>query len=826
MIKCFYLLFFSLLLAIEPIKLEAQDMQHSDERRRDFSSDWRFMTNGTIDASGYDYDDRDWEQVNIPHDFSILPVGSFQDTPRDTNTVGFFSKVSEDGAFTGHTAGGVGWYRKTFTLEESDRGKSVKIHFDGIYSESEVWVNGHKLGMRPNGYVPFYYDLTNRLYYTEKPNIIVVKCQNIGENSRWYAGSGIYRYVQLSITNPVHIDTWGLAVTTDRLDEQRAELSVKTTLANQSVSGANVKVLSEIVDHHGHVVARETKETDIAAKGKATTHCGLTVTNPRPWSPIDPYRYVVRVVLLQNGQAIDIHEEKIGVRTIEVDADSGLRINGKPILLKGANIHHDHGFLGARAHARAEERKVELLKANGFNAIRASHNPPSDALLEACDRLGMLVMNEFFDMWERPKKPNDYHQYFNRWHESDLGNVIARDRNRASVILWSIGNEISERADSSGIAIARRLVSLAKQLDPSRPVTAGVCDFWDHKGRPWEDTDLAFQFLDVAGYNYRHDNYSSDHLRHPRRVMLGTESYAQEAYDNWQKVQEMPWVVGDFVWTGMDYIGEAGIGHSVLDQKAVGNLLPWPWYNAWCGDLDITGFKKPQSYYRDVVWGLSKLEIAVRPPVPKGSTLYTSKWGWPLEQQSWTWPGNEGQFMTLAIYAAGPDITVIRNGKTIAERQVDADSKWITLIDVPYDPGAITVVTSDHQGEVARRTLVTAGQPAALRAVTNQSILSDTGDDLSFIQIAVVDDSGNVVPTASLSISLSVEGVGTLVGAGNGSPTDLKSFNSVRPTVFEGRALAIVKADKGKGTMTFTVEAEGLAGAKLDLTVRGSSKPF
>mgnify|MGYP001412636404 CR=1 FL=1 len=782
----------------------------SANRSRDFNTGWKFTRDSLVDASGYAFDDGDWETVSIPHDFSI---------PRmDACAVEPFSSDSEGGAFTGHTVGGVGWYRKTFLLNESDRGKVVKVHFDGVYAESEVWINGHKLGYRPNGYVPFYYDLTPFLHIGDKPNVIAVRCRNLGENSRWYAGSGIYRDVHVTFTDPVHVDTWGLYIITEKLSKQQANLSIRTTLANRSGSATRVSVLCEVIDDDGVVIAQETKEQDVAAGEQATALFGLAVEDPRPWSPDNPYRYVVRILLFQNSVRIDSVEEKFGIRTIHVDAVNGLRINGESVLLKGANIHHDNGFLGARAYAEAETRKVAMLKANGFNAIRTSHNPPSEALLEACDRLGMLVVNEFFDMWERPKKPNDYHRYFSEWHENDLSNVIARDKNRASVILWSIGNEINERADSSGIAIAMKLASLTRRLDPTRPITAGVCDFWDHKGRPWTDTDLAFQFLDVAGYNYKHEQYASDHKRHPYRVMLGTESYAQEAYDNWQKAREMPWVIGEFVWTGIDYIGEAGIGHSVLDQKAVGNLLPWPWYNAWCGDLDITGSKKPQSYYRDVVWQRSALEVAVRPPVPEGSVLYTSKWGWPREQRSWTWPGKEGQPMTLAIYSPGPFVTVMHNGKQIAHREVGADSKWTTLVEIPYSPGVITVVASDGKREIARQILATAGQPAALRITADQP-MGDEGDGLLFAHIEVVDDNGNLVPHANPDIALEVTGSGTLIGAGNGNPTDLISFNNPTPKAFEGKAFAIIKMNKGgDGALIFRARADGLRDDRLNVT--------
>ena len=784
-------------------------------RWRDFNSGWKFMRGSFPQAVLPLYDDEAWQRIDIPHDYSI--VGIHLDGPDDLT--GPFSKTSEGGAFTGYTVGGEGWYRKQFILPSADTGKVVKVHFDGVYSESEVWINGHRLGFHPNGYTPFYYDLTPFLRGAGEVNVIAVRTLNHGENSRWYAGSGIYRDVHLSVASPVHIKTWGLSFNTLSLTTDQATVALRVALHNQSAAGENLTVKAELISPAGEVVGTKTNDTAVDAGDQATVTFTMAIKNPSPWSVDHPQLYRSRITLLASEKEIDRVEELVGIRTIAVTPTEGLMINGSVVELKGANIHHDNGLLGARALAQAEARKVQLLKDCGYNAIRTSHNPPSKHLLDACDRLGMLVVNEFFDMWEHQKKENDYHQYFAEWSDRDLAAVVARDKNHPAVIAWSIGNEVYERADSSGIAIAKRLTELTRTLDPTRPITAGVCDFWDHKGRPWEDTDLAFQFLDIAGYNYQHERYASDHKRHPSRVMLGTESYAQEAYDNWQKVQEMPWVIGDFVWTGMDYIGEAGIGHSVLDQKAVGNLLSWPWYNAWCGDLDITGSRKPQSYYRDVVWQQSHLEIAVRPAVPEGSVLYTSDWGWPREQRSWTWPGHEGQPMTLAIYSPGPFVTVMHNGKQVAHRKVDTDSKWITLVELPYAPGAITVIASDGKQELATQTLVTTGQPVALRIAIDQPV-NDTRGGLVFAHIEVVDENGDLVPNANPDIKLEVTGPGTLIGAGNGDPTDLMSFNSPKPKAFEGKAFAIIKVnEQADGAVVFQAGADGLQGGRLNVTM-------
>ncbi|NJO68772.1 MAG: hypothetical protein HC830_05365 [Bacteroidetes bacterium] len=339
-----------------------------------------------------------------------------------------------------------------------------------------------------------------------------------------------------------------------------------------------------------------------------------------------------------------------GIRSIHFDAANGFMLNGKKVLLKGGCMHHDNGFLGSATIDRAEERRVELMKAYGFNAIRTSHNPPSRQFLDACDRVGVLVIDEAFDMWERPKNPQDYHRFFKEWWQKDISSMVMRDRNHPSIIMWSIGNEINERADSSGLIITRKLADEVHRLDPTRPVTAAICSFWDHKNRPWSATAPAFALLDVGGYNYMWKAYEEDHLLYPDRIMAGTESLPLEAYENWKQVEKNSWVIGDFVWTAMDYMGETGIGNSRLDNDPDnGFSRTWTWFNAYCGDIDLCGFKKPQLYYRDVIWGNSNIEMMVHAPVPEGRKEIVSMWGWPEEWQNWNWNGSEGKLMQVRV---------------------------------------------------------------------------------------------------------------------------------------------------------------------------------
>jgi beta-galactosidase len=462
------------------------------------------------------------------------------------------------------------------------------------------------------------------------------------------------------------------------------------------------------------------------------------------------------------------------------------------------------------------------LKANGFNAIRTSHNPPSKAFLDACDRLGMFVIDEAFDMWERPKNPQDYSRFFRDWWRRDLEAMVLRDRNHPSVILWSIGNEINERADSSGVAVAGRLAETVHRLDSTRPVTAAICGFWDHPGRSWQDSEPAFASLDVAGYNYQWREYVPDHERFPRRIMAGTESIPMEAFDNWRQVETQSWVIGDFVWTGMDYLGEAGIGNvqAVPDSVNPAFGMPWPWFNAFCGDIDLCGFKKPQSFYRDVVWNRSDLEMAVHAPIPEGLTEKSSYWGWPDERQSWTWPGLEGKLLKVSVYSRCPLVRLELNGKRIDEKPVSLDSKWTAVFNIPYAPGTLKVSGYVDGKETASRSLRTAGSGRRIRLVPDRRLIRRDRNDLSYVAVEILDESGTLVPNADVPVRFSVKGKGELAAVGNANPSEMRSFRKPECSTFQGRCIAILRPTGVAGAVTLKAEAEGLVPASATIQIR------
>ncbi|GAB3538096.1 glycoside hydrolase family 2 TIM barrel-domain containing protein [Pontibacter brevis] len=778
---------------------------------------WRFLRDSVAGAEVPNFNDTQWRTVDLPHDFSIEDLPG----PDTEEQIGPFTKQSPGGPSTGHVMGGTGWYRKKFTLLPDDHNKIIRIHFDGVYMESDVWVNGKHLGYHPNGYTPFYYDLTPHLNPAGQENVLAVRVKNNGRNSRWYSGSGIYRHVWLTATAPVHIDTWGVAITTPEVSPDSATIRLNIRLRNESETAKQLAVVTHLVDTGNKVIAEaETSAHTILKGGQSELVQTMQLSSPVLWSLENPHLYKAVVSILENGHVVDQYVQDFGVRSISFSATEGFLLNGRKVLLKGANMHHDNGLLGAAAIGRAEERKVAIMKANGFNAIRTSHNPPSAEFLDACDRLGVLVMDEVFDMWEHPKNPQDYHLYFKEWGKRDMESILLRDRNHPSVIFWSIGNEIYERADSSGVRIAKELAELCHSIDPTRPVTAGISGFWDHPGRTWDETAPAFRYLGVHGYNYSWKEYEADHLKYPDRVMAGTETFPREAFINWQQAKQHSWVIGGFVWTGMDHLGESGIGHAVLNKEA-GGLMPWPWYVNWCGDIDLLGNKKPQSYYRDVVWGQSTLEMAVHAPIPAGSVEYISKWGWPDEHQSWTWPGEEGKQLSAAVYANAQKVRLELNGRPIGEKPILPESLLTATFEVPYAPGELKAVAITDGKEIATKVLRTTGLPAGLRLTPDRSQIRASRNDLAYVAVEVIDEAGNIVPFAAVPVRFSVAGNGELAATGNASPHDMKSFRQPVGKTYHGRSMAIVRPSGKNGSITLTATAEGMEPVSVIIQTTG-----
>jgi beta-galactosidase len=449
------------------------------------------------------------------------------------------------------------------------------------------------------------------------------------------------------------------------------------------------------------------------------------------------------------------------------------------------------------------------MKDNGFNAIRTSHNPPSKLFLDACDELGMLVLEESFDQWQKPKNPQDYHRFFNDWWERDMEAMVLRDRNHPSVIIWSVGNEIQERADSAGLAIFKMLAEKVRALDPSgRPITQAVCGFWDNPQKKWDDTAPVFAQLDVHGYNYQWQQYESDHAKYPERIMIGTESVPKEAFENWQMVEKYPYVIGDFVWTGMDYLGESGIGHTKFEGDSIGFLPPWPWFNANCGDISILGDKKPQMYFRDVVWRNSPLEILVHAPLPNGKKEIVSFWGWPNEWKSWNWAGHEGEKLLVSVYSRCDQVRLELNGNVIGTKEVSDKTKLTAQFEVPYQPGELTAIGLSGGKELVRQVLKTTGNPYRIKVTAEKDTLSLATDDLAYFNIEIQDENGLLVPDANVPVEFEISG-GKLQAVSNSNPADMHPFQQPKVNTFRGKCQVIIRLENEDEIKIFA-KSEGL----------------
>jgi beta-galactosidase len=804
--------------------------QAQDSRAISFDKNWRFRKDTLTGAEQPQYSDKSWRLLDLPHDWSI------EDLPnqKEGEVQGPFTKTSVGKAATGFTEGGIGWYRKTFTLNNTYKGEKTYILFDGVYMDADVWINGHHLGNHPYGYTSFSYDLTNYLHPIGKANVIAVRAKNLGKNSRWYSGSGIYRHVWLLPVNPVHTKLWGNYITIPEASKDKATIDIQTSVENRSSKAKTIAVKVELMNPMGQVVASKNEALSIPADSSADITQKLSLTDPSLWDLDHPILYKASVTLIDGGQTIDQTITPFGIRDLRFDGQKGLLLNGVAIKLKGGCIHHDLGPLGAASFDRAEERKIELIKNAGYNAIRLSHNPASPALLNACDRLGMLVLDEAFDMWELPKNPQDYHLYFKDWWQRDLTSMVLRDRNHPSVMMWSIGNEIYEAPDSSGYQNAKRLAGEVRRLDPTRPVTDAIVFLPPYTKKPWKDYEAHVANLDVDGYNYFLDpsiyfqrdsatlhRFETERAKNPNKLYMSTEYLPGAALENWEATEKYPWFLGGFCWTAMDYIGEAGIGKSILvpeSQKLQKGLMGmalfyrnnWPVFNAYCGDLDLVGDRKAESYYKNVIWRNSAIELLVHRPIPEGQKEAIATWGMPDEIKSWTWPGQEGKKMQVDVYTRSKTVKLELNGKVIAEQAVPEGSITATF-QVEYQPGTLVAKSYDNGKETGSSVLSTTGKPTAIRLIADRKIIKSNQNDLSFISVQIVDSKGNVVPSVDdIEINFKLSGNATIAAVGNGNPSDMSSFQQPHKKAYQGRAQVILKSSSKRGLATLTVSAPGL----------------
>ena len=767
-------------------------------------ADWSFYLGDAPGAQAADFDAHAWRRLDVPHDWSIeLPID--KDAPA-AGGGGFFHN-------------GIGWYRRSFVAPKTWSGQRVAIEFDGVYQDAEVWINGLSLGRHPYGYTPFRYDLTPHLNLGAD-NVLAVRVDNSAQpNSRWYSGSGIYRHVRLVVTAPVHVAVDGVFASTTALSDASATVRIATTVRNDSRDALDIEIETTVLDPRGRSVATKTTTTRLGASSDGSTEVELAVAGSQPWSPETPrlYRAVTRV--RADGQLLDEVNTPFGLRTVRATAERGLELNGRVVKLIGGNVHHDNGILGAVALDRAEERRVELLKAAGFNAVRTAHNPPSPAFLDACDRLGMLVLDEAFDGWETKKTAHDYNEFFNRWSQRDIKAMVIRDRNHPSVVLWSIGNEVFERGSPRGAGLARPLAENVRALDPTRPVAIGL----NNVGRNGDFTKLdpIFSTVDVAGYNYDLARHAIDHARLPSRIIVATESYQSETFANWAIVHDTPYVLGDFVWSALDYLGEAGLGRVFSPGEKVlkpweGNM--WPWHGAPCGEIDLTGERKPASHYRNIVWDRGeKLYAAVLVPSPDGPPWGLTPWSSPPARASWTWPGQEGRELTVEVYSRHDGVRLYLNGKLLGEKPTTQAEQFKASFAVPYAPGEMRACGVREGREVEAFALKTAGAPAQLRVTLDRDRMRADGGDVAFATIEVLDAQGVLQPDCDAPVQVALDGPAVLAGLGNGDLTTMETYRANPHRLFEGRALAAMRSTHATGKIKLTVTSPGLTAATVTL---------
>jgi beta-galactosidase len=729
-------------------------------------------------------------------DSTTLSIGSWQaiDLPHDWSIHQNFDEKAPAGSAGGFLPTGKGIYRKTFRMDNVT-GKKW-LYFEGVYMNSKVYVNGQYVGGHPYGYSPFFCDISSAV--RKGDNTVVVTVDNSRQpNSRWYTGSGIYRHVWLIDKPLVHLDNWSIHITTPDTTTAKASLSVINN-SDKPFKG-NVEWLSQ--------------KQSIRIAPHDTAFITMAVhDNFKVWSPFHPGSQESVFTLRKGKNIVDQEAVKFQVRTISFSQETGFLLNGKPVKINGACAHADNGILGTAAFDEAEQRKVLLLKKAGFNTVRTSHNLPSEAFLNACDEYGLMVIDECFDKWRQPHDKYDYSTLFDKWADKDVEVMVRRDRNHGSIIAWSVGNEIIERKSPEAVKTAHRLRQDVLNFDTTRPVTSALAA-WD---RDWEIYDPLAAEQDVVGYNYLIFKAESDHQRVPSRIMWQTESYPRDAFRNWKLSSTHSYIIGDFVWTGLDYFGESGIGRYWYAGEISGE--PWehnlyPWHASYCGDVDLTGWRKPISHYRSLLWQTPRnnyyepetIYMAVREPETEKEKISTSMWGVHPTWESWNWEGWEDKDIEVVVYSRKPGVKLFLNDLLIGEKATTEKEQYMATFKVPYKPGTIRAVASDG----STTEIHTAGAPYAIK-VENASFNHGIDNDVSFYTITIVDKDGNICPNADNSIKVTVTGEASLQALGNANGKDIDKLDDAEHHVWKGRALLVLRNHADSPHASITVSAQGL----------------
>lgn len=823
--------------------------------RSPFNSDWSYRPKTSIfaDVQGQS---ASGAAVHLPHD-AIISLERRADAP--------------SGAAGAFFPGGAFEYLRSLDvpLEWSD--KHVALEFEGVYRDAMIYVNGAFVAQRPNGYAAFIVSLDGFLEYGAANTIRVdVRTHN---DSRWYTGAGLYREVHLWVSDRVHIpEQGGVRITTPDVDEQRAVVAVATRVRNTGTLTRTATVTTEILDPEGNVVGVESSPITTLPQTEGAVRQRIYVPQPQRWSVDKPSLYTARTRLDGIADDPDVRHTTFGIRTLQLDPIQGLRINGETVNLRGACIHHDNGILGAATFADAEERRVILLKAAGFNAIRSSHNPMSVAMLDACDRHGMLVMDETFDMWAESKSPFDYSLSFPEWWERDVEAMVDTDFNHPSVIMYSIGNEVPETGNAIASQWGRKLAEKIRELDDTRFVTNGVNGFVSAMSEisemiaaatqeaaaagesagdevdggvnalmgstedfmDWVATSPlvtaataeSFALLDIVGLNYGDARYEMERQEHPNRVVVGTETFPSRIDRNWKLVTENPHVIGDFTWSGWDYLGEVGVGRVKYEGEPDAFDGEFPWLTSWSADLDITGHRRPMSYYRETVFGLrTEPYIAVRRPSNHGRAFTVGQWSWTDAVSSWSWNIADGFPMILEVYSDAEEVELQLNGRAVAREAVGSRRAFVADFELPFESGTLTAIALRDGEEVGRARLRTASSEALLDVRLDKTVTDLRDGALFFAEIELRDAGGNLINDADRPVTVTVTGAGSLAAFGSGRPRTFERFNHDTHGTYDGRVLAAIRPDR-VGAIEITVSAEGTSDvlARAAAVERSSSR--
>lgn len=796
MIRNYFLFLFLLL----PALLRAQETR----QQLLFNADWHFHKGDLPDAEKSAFNDAGWRTVNLPHDWSIE---------------GPFSQEWASG--TAYLPGGIGWYRKTFSYAPEWKGKQVFIYFDGVYKNSEVWINGHLLGKRPNGFIPFQYELTS--YLQPGKNTLAVKVDHTTfADSRWYTGSGIYRDVHLTITNPVHIGQWGVAFSTPAVSAASATANIHVAIVNNTKTSKPVTVQCTLIDINGKQVATAQKSVTATANTTAQAACAFTIANPVLWSIEKPYLYTLRVTVSSAGKKTDEWTDKAGIRSIQFDANKGFFLNGEATKIQGVCVHDDAGVLGVAVPAEVWVRRLRTLKAAGCNALRLSHNPHAEYLYRLCDEMGLVVMDEAFDEWEVGKNKwirgwnkgepgkDGYHTYFKEWADRDLRDMILRNRNHPSIIMWSIGNEIDYPNDpytheilntgnnpqiyGRGFAaghppasrlgeISQHLAQVAKQYDTTRPVTAALA------GVVMSNTTSYPGNLDIVGYNYQEYRYAVDHRQYPDRVIYDSENGMR--LSAWDAVENNSFVAGQFLWTGIDYLGEAGA---------------WPNRSNQAGLLDLGGFVKPEYYFRKSIWTKEPMIYIGTAPIPKSEDNGI----WSHKQAAPVWNGTDGDSIRVNCFTNCTEAELFLNGESLGKRTMAGARNRILFWNTVYHPGELTVKGYQDGKEVTQYTLHTTGKATALKARVYKDKLIDKPRCLQQIEVAVTDEKGQKVVTADNAVTVSITGAASLKGIENSDANDVSDYHAATRKARHGALIVYVQPTANSGAYEVKLESPGM----------------